>query len=111
MGLMHNVSANIKRLLAERDMSASEFARLVGVDHAAMSRWLNCKAAPLVQNIDKMAKILGVPVEVLTQHPDAAHLPVSDQEVLQLVEVLRKQGRDVDALLKIISASRKPKKK
>jgi transcriptional regulator with XRE-family HTH domain len=111
MGLMQNVAANVRRLLAERGITGSEFARQVGVEPSVMSRWLNCKVTPLVQNIEKMAAILGVPVESLTQNPDTPKFQMSDREILEILDFLKKQGRDVYDLAEKISASRKPKKK
>jgi transcriptional regulator with XRE-family HTH domain len=103
MGLLQNIAANMRRLMAERGMSGAALADKIGVDHTVVSRWLNCKASPRLQNIEKMAKVFGVPVETLTQQPEAPTLSFDSDEIDELLALLRKQGRDVETLFKKLS--------
>lgn len=110
MGLLQNIAANMRRLLDERGMTGVSLAEQIGVDHTVVSRWLNCKASPRLKNIEKMAKVFGVPAEHLTQRPETPIVSFDNDEIVELLELLRKQGRDVEAIgkrLKQLSARKK----
>ncbi len=55
----------IKKHLADKKLTAAEFARSLGVSEAAVCRWLNGQRRPDYPNLKLIASALGVPVERL----------------------------------------------
>ena len=51
-----------KQLIAH-DWSMSKFGQLCGVSHVAVSRWVSGERTPEPESCERIAKVLGVPVE------------------------------------------------
>lgn len=60
--------ANLRRLLAERNMRPSALAKAVGVDPSAVTAWKNGGAVTL-DNLQKIADAFKVPVRDLLEDP------------------------------------------
>lgn len=56
---------NLEKLLKEAGLSQSEFASMVGVTSATMSRYVRGQREPKGPTLLKMAKVLGVSIEEL----------------------------------------------
>jgi transcriptional regulator with XRE-family HTH domain len=61
--------ANLKRLLAERNMRPSALAKAVGVDPSAVTAWKDGGSITL-DNLQKIADVFGVPLRVLIEDPE-----------------------------------------
>lgn len=99
--ILRHIAANVRRLLAEKDLSQTDLAGAVGVTEPVVSRWLNAKSQIELKHIDKIADYLGVSYEDLVRPPD-----------LSLKTGI--SNRDLDAILRELAAMRgfelKPKK-
>jgi transcriptional regulator with XRE-family HTH domain len=92
MALADNIMANARRRIAEIGLRDQDVARRVGVTPQVMSRWLNRKADPSLENVDKLAKALEMTVEDLARDPEESVIPLP--------------GRDVDSILKDLATVR-----
>lgn len=57
--LRDNFASNLRRLLAERELTSREFARRIGVAESVVSRWLNKQQFPQERHLEKIAAVLG----------------------------------------------------
>ena len=55
----------LKQLLKEKDITASQLARRLGVSVGVVWKWCNDKSKPDVTHIPKIASILGVSLETV----------------------------------------------
>ncbi len=55
----------LRRIMQDRDLSVAELARTLHVPTTTVSGWLNARHRPAWGNIERMARILDVPVEEL----------------------------------------------
>lgn len=93
VALLDNIAANVRPLLNAKGWKDQEFAKKVGVTPQVMSRWLNKKAPPELKHVDKMAEVLGVPVDELTRPAGSAVIPLI--------------GRDIDTIIRELAAIRR----
>jgi transcriptional regulator with XRE-family HTH domain len=92
VALADNIMANARRLIDELGLKDQEFARRVGVTPQVVSRWLNRKANPGLDVVDRIAEALGVSVEELARDPSTSVVPLP--------------GKDVDTVLRELAAIR-----
>jgi DNA-binding XRE family transcriptional regulator len=52
-----------RELLKEADCTGSRLARAIGVSRQTISNWQDGKSAPSIADSQKIAKVLGVPLE------------------------------------------------
>lgn len=60
---------NLRRILAEKGMTAAELARALGVSKAAVSDWLKGKSLPRIDKVDKICIILNCKRSDFTEEP------------------------------------------
>ena len=62
-------SKNVRRILAQKDMTQKELADRLKVDRSQISHILNLRQVPTLDAVDRWAKALRVlPVELLTKN-------------------------------------------
>lgn len=54
------IASNLKRLIYETGLSPAEVARQIGMSKATLSRWMTGERIPKMDNIDMLARYLGV---------------------------------------------------
>ena len=91
--LRENFAANLKRLLQERKMTQRSLAEKLGMTEAMVSKWTNKAGFPEERQIERVAKILGVPFAAL----------FSDAGV-DVTTTL--PSRDLDEILKFLAKNR-----
>lgn len=65
------VGRNLHRVMEERGLSQAELGRLASVPQSRISLFVRNLASPRVEQLEKLAAALGVPVDVLVRNPDA----------------------------------------
>jgi len=78
--LADNIMSNVRRRIDRMGIQDQEFARRVGVTPQVVSRWLNRKSNPGLNNVDKIAAVLGVSVETLARDPGDSVIPLEGWE-------------------------------
>lgn len=56
-----------REMLKNADCSASRLARAIGVSRQTVCNWQDGKSAPNIADSQKIAKVLGVPLETVAQ--------------------------------------------
>lgn len=101
-------SKNIEAALKDKDMSQRQLAKLADVDETGLGRWLKGKTAPGLEQVERMAAALDVPVFYLFMTPeDRARWNASKDASLdqRLHESLRRLNRhQKEALLLAMAA-------
>lgn len=54
------MAKNIKRFMEEKGVNAAEVCKVLGIKHNTFSDWINAKAYPRIDKIEKMANYFGV---------------------------------------------------
>ena len=54
------IANNLRRLIFETGLSPAEVARQIGIGKATLSKWMNGTRVPRMDNIDMLARYLGV---------------------------------------------------
>ena len=54
------IANNLRRLIYESGLSPAETARQIGISKTTLSNWLNGTRVPRMDNIDMLARYLGV---------------------------------------------------
>ena len=63
------IAERIKKVMMEKEKSAMDVSRVSGISPSVMSRYVNGKRVPTVENLVKIADALGVDVGILAgQH-------------------------------------------
>lgn len=57
--------ANFQKLIAERGVTPYRIAKDTGVSQGSLSDWKNGKSTPRVSTLQKIARYLGVKIDVL----------------------------------------------
>lgn len=100
---MQIISSNIKRLLKIKDMTQRELAESLNLSESSVGKWLLCKNAPTMGNVQRMANLFGVQVsdivnEKTTNTPTANKptLKVTPQmkSTVQVMSRLNEDGQD-----------------
>ena len=61
---------NLRRLLYERDKSAADLSRALGIPQSTVSNWMNGNSVPRAKNMDDICEFLGVSrTELLDEYP------------------------------------------
>lgn len=83
---------------SNRNLSQSDFARLLGYDRSAISRMLTGERNMSAQEQDKLAAFLGVSLEEVAAHRGAAHTGFAEsaQSNYSSVEAPRKKALRAD---------------
>lgn len=76
------MSANLHRLLDERNLSQAEFSRRLGISATTFSDWFNGNVYPRINKIDQMASMLNVDRTALTEPKDESEQTY--HEVIQI---------------------------
>ena len=63
----------IKEVLKEKKITALYLAEMIGIAQPSMSNIVNCKVAPSLETLGKIATALGVPVSELIDEPKASN--------------------------------------
>ena len=91
---------NLKRLLDEKNMTASEFANIIGVNKSVVSGWLHGRFSPRLNNIDFMCDYFDLTRSDLLDLPFELRF---DGETQHFFSLLRKRP----SLRKILSRCEK----
>ena len=90
-------AAQLKALLAERNLSAAEVARKSGVSVASLSRILSGKVNPSFESMASIARALEIPLDMLspdTTLPSASPAVASQQAQANLTALFALEGTD-----------------
>lgn len=94
------VAANLSFYLRDRDITRADFAKKVGVQDPAVSRWLSGRQLPRDQYWPKILEALGCDMEDLTRDPlgpkrqvESPTIPDRDKE--PIVRFLRRQANEL----------------
>lgn len=103
------VAANLKRLMKEKGVAASDVCRALDIPNATFSDWLNAKTYPRISKLDKLAQYFGVTKsDIVDLHvdkddplfPAARVKPALDDDLSDLLEELRNRD-DMRMLFKV----------
>lgn len=65
-----SISQNIKKLLADRNLTQKELAEAIGVSNGTLSDWPGGRFYPRKKYIDAMAQYFNVSVDEITKEKD-----------------------------------------
>ena len=60
------ITNRIRALCAENGITVAELCRRAGIPQTTFSNWANRHSMPSIEAMEKMAKVLGVPVKYIT---------------------------------------------
>ena len=60
LGNMRIMSDNIQHFMNRDNMSRAELAKALGVSYSIVTQWINMKAYPRIDKIEKMANLFGI---------------------------------------------------
>lgn len=92
------MSKNIKRFMEEKNVNATEVCQALGFKHNTFSDWINAKAYPRIDKIEKMAKYFGVTKADLVEDKS-----VIIDRATALANVIMQHNEDQDLLKKLHS--------
>lgn len=91
------MAQNLRRLMAERNISAKEFSKVMGYPYTTLLSWLKADNYPRIDRIEEMAKYFGVKKSVLieeqTEKPTAADDGLSEN-VRMLIDFAKSVPED-----------------
>ncbi|MBQ3834505.1 MAG: helix-turn-helix transcriptional regulator [Elusimicrobia bacterium] len=99
----------LQYLLTKKNLSQTEFAKIINKKKQNVSRWLSGKFVPSAKNINKIAKALNVPVEELLSEEE-----YSKDEILKLKKDLKEKAEIIKSLesrMSIVEKKIKTRKK
>lgn len=76
---------NILYYLSVRDVSRKDFAKAIGVPYSSVTEWINGRAYPRIDRIEKMAKYFGIEKADLVEKRN----PGLDYDVRRLIELVK----------------------
>lgn len=76
---MSTFAKNFKNLLAERNLTQSQFSRETGLDRNAIVHWTNGSRLPSARNLQKLSRLLGVTVDELMSPKDVPEVQVDNE--------------------------------
>lgn len=102
---MHNVSQRIHRMMDEKGLTLSAFARQTGVSKATLSKWFNSERQPRFEYVEKIAATYNIPLgyffdEVQMPQINLKGEPLSDKQAYmnrRAYEVSAGTGRSCSA--------------
>lgn len=100
---LQRLADGIRSLIEASPYNAADVARLLDVDRSAVSRWMNGKRQPTVQNLVDLAALLGVEVEAIWQGPQA--IPATPEQRLLVEKMATMSPEQQQALLALAAAT------
>lgn len=80
------IAQNLRRLLYERDLNATELARALSVNKSSVSKWLNGASVPRDETLDQISAFFGVDrSEIVVGKNDRTSSPLLSDSSLQLL--------------------------
>jgi transcriptional regulator with XRE-family HTH domain len=95
----NQLGQNLKQLLVERGMRASELAELASINGGQLSRILNGKSYPSIESLSRIADVLGVTPGMLldgemSESAEADEEPILDASLQVALRSFRKLSKD-----------------
>lgn len=78
-------ATNLRRILHDRELTAADLARLVGVDKSAVGHWLKERSTPSDVQKDKICEVLGIHISDLYAPADRLPRRPTLDEALKVV--------------------------
>ena len=98
-------SANLKKLLDEKDIQVKELASGTGISKNTVDNYLSGqKSLPNAENVIKIAQFLGVSAEYLVTgktNYEKRHAALPEQLLCKMEQL---SGKDIEAITKIVDA-------
>ena len=103
---------NILYYLSVRDVSRKDFAKAIGVPYSSVTEWINGRAYPRIDRIEKMAKYFGIEKADLVEKrdPDLSYdarlliervKTLSPSQLKTILAIINAYLNDVDAQRKL----------
>ena len=106
-----NFAENLKRMMAAKNLRNADIAREFKISRATVGRWVDGASQPDYEAIDRLAKLLGVPVSTLFEDPtDPASTGIQLDKALRMVNEAVKD-LDLDKAVRLVTAAVKEKLK
>lgn len=95
------MSDNIAYYMERDRMTRHELAKALGVSYSIVTQWLNAKAYPRIDSIERMANLFGIEKKDLIERRE----PELSEPVKQLIENAKKlTPEQAEAMLKVMQA-------
>jgi transcriptional regulator with XRE-family HTH domain len=97
-----NFPKRLKELRAQKGLSQSELATIIGVHHTHIGRYERGESSPVLRHLQALSKALGVSIDYLIDGTmeDAAIANLEDRELLKMFEDTEKLPKEDKEIIK-----------
>ncbi len=88
-----DIGKKIKDLLYSKKMSQGDLADKLGITRQSLSIWMTSKRMPKIENLEKIADILEVPLSTLLEEATESYHGTTDKNLQHKVELLEEKNK------------------
>jgi len=86
--------SKLKAALAKAGMNQSELARRIGVERAAVSKWVTGRATPTLENLQKAAQVLGMSISEILGDEVLLAETKTERDILKALRSMSQEDRE-----------------
>lgn len=108
LGNKKTMAKNIKRLMIEKNVNATEVCNALKIPQSTFNYWLMARTYPRIDKIEMLANYFGVSKPDLIEEPSAVAAEDLDSDTLRMLEELTPEEKQkVDEFVQFLIARRK----
>lgn len=98
------IAERISELMGNASLTTADLAKLVGVERPSVSRWINGRARPKPEYLEKLASIFGVSVSFISGHDPSPR--VNPGKLLQALSAAKIARDELDKAIRALESAR-----